>query len=73
MNHWMTSEIKLLRELYPRASMAEVLAAIPRHPAGSISNMASHLKIRRGHRSQSDWQAIAARHRFTFDLGTPPA
>lgn len=66
---WTTGEIRMLRELYPTSdSMTEVVAALPRHPLGAIRQRAHQLRLRRKRR-YTDWAGIAARHKFTFDLG----
>lgn len=72
-NKWMTSEIAILKRIFLTASASELEAALPRHPLGSIRDMAYRQKLRKGATrtgiSRRKWDEIAARHVPTFRFG----
>ena len=69
---WTTSELARLRLAYPVMTKAELAAAFPRHPIGSINSTANALGLKKvfGNRK---WQQIAARWVPTFRLDPPAA
>ncbi len=69
---WTTSEITRLRMVYPVMTKAELVAAFPTHPIGSINSTANALGLRKvfGNRK---WQKIAARWVPTFRFDPPAA
>lgn len=69
---WTTSELARLRLIYPVMTKAELAAAFPTHPIGSINSTAHALGLHKvfGNRK---WQQIAARWVPTFRLDRPEA
>jgi len=51
------AEVAALRQLFPTAPAAEVLAALPRRNWATIARKASSLHLRRKHRMPTEWSA----------------
>lgn len=68
MNHhaWTTTQINLLKVLYPVASRQKLIRELHPHPIKSICVVANMLGLRR----RRDWQAIAREHKPVFNFET---
>jgi len=67
---WTAPELARLRLSYPVMTPAELAAAFPRHPIGSINSTANALGLKKVFGSRK-WRQIAARHIPTFRLDPP--
>ena len=71
-NPWTTHEVTRLKRIYRDALDSELVAAFPRHPIGSIANLARRLGLRKASTrtdTMRKYRAIAAAHRPTFQFG----
>ena len=67
---WTAPELARLRLNYPVMTRAELAAAFPRHPIGSINSTANQLGLKKIFGTRK-WRQIAARHVPTFRLDPP--
>ena len=71
-NQWTTREVAQLKLIYRDAIDGELIAAFPRHPLGSIKDMAKRQGLRKGNNrtdTMRKYRAIAAAHVPTFQFG----
>jgi len=71
-NEWTTHEVARLKRAYRHALDIELIAEFPRHPLGSIKDMARRQGLRKG-ATRTDtmrkYRAIAAAHKPMFQFG----
>lgn len=61
---WLTGELREMRKMHEngRPACAQVVAAFPRHPAGSVVSTCYALRLRQGHVDRTKWIRIAHEH-----------